>query len=110
MGLLVNATSPSAEPNTLETQEAAHKLVVELHVVSASNTQKIDAAFATLVQQRAQALVIDGDPLFVSRRLQLVALTTRQAMPAIYTTRDFPVAGGLMSYGATDRPTRPRSS
>jgi putative ABC transport system substrate-binding protein len=102
MGLLANATSPSAEPNTREALEAARKLGLELHVVNAGSAQEIDSAFASLVQRRAQALVIEGDPLFFARRQQLVALTTRHAMPAISTTRDFADAGGLMTYGASN--------
>jgi putative ABC transport system substrate-binding protein len=70
-------------------------------VVSAGSAPEIDVAFATLVQRRAQALVLIGDPLFSSRRQQLATLTARYAMPAIYTQRDFPDAGGLMSYGAS---------
>jgi putative ABC transport system substrate-binding protein len=84
-----------------EAQEAARKLKLELYVVSVISAQEIDTAFSTLVQRRAQALVIDGDPLFTSRRQQLAALTTRHAMPAIYTQREFCDAGGLMSYGAS---------
>jgi ABC-type uncharacterized transport system substrate-binding protein len=102
MGLLVNPGNPNAEPDTREAQGAARKLGLELHVVSASNAQEIDAAFATLVQRRAQALVIDGDALFTSRRQQLVVLTVRHAMPAIYASRDFPDSGGLLSYGASN--------
>jgi putative ABC transport system substrate-binding protein len=101
VGLLVNPTNPNAEPETQVTQEAARKLGLELHVVSASSAQQIDAAFATLVQRRTQALVLIGDPLFSSRRQQLAALTARYAIPAIYIQRDFPDAGGLMSYGAS---------
>jgi putative ABC transport system substrate-binding protein len=99
MGLLVNPTSPAAEPDTREARDAARKLGLEFHVVGASNPHEIDAAFATLVQKRAQALVIHGDTLFANRRQQLAALMVRHAMPAIYGARDFPDAGGLMSYG-----------
>jgi putative ABC transport system substrate-binding protein len=101
MGLLVNPTNPNAEPDTREAQEAARKLGLELHVVGASNAQEIDTAFATLAQRHAQALVIDGDGLFGNRRQQLVVLTSRHALPAIYGGRDFPDAGGLMSYGTS---------
>jgi putative tryptophan/tyrosine transport system substrate-binding protein len=101
MGLLVNPTNPIAELDTREAQDAARKLGLELHVVGASNAQEIDAAFATLVQKRAQALFIDGNAVFSSRRQQLAALMVRHAMPAIYVSRDFPEAGGLMSYGAS---------
>ena len=102
MGLLVNPANPNAELDTQEAQNAARKLGLELHVVGASNAQEIDTAFATLVQQRAHALVIDADPLFSNRRQQLTALTTHHTIPAIYATREFPDAGGLMSYGASN--------
>jgi putative tryptophan/tyrosine transport system substrate-binding protein len=101
MGLLVNPTNPQAEPDTREAKETAHKLGLELHVVGASNAHEIDTAIATLVQQHVQALVIDGNNLFSSRRQQLAALTTRHAMPAIHAQRGFPDIGGLMSYGAS---------
>jgi putative tryptophan/tyrosine transport system substrate-binding protein len=102
MGLLVNPANPNAELDTQEAQNAARKLGLELHVVGASNAQEIDTAFATLVQQRANALVIDGDTLFSNRRQQLTALTVHHTMPAIYAFREFPDAGGLMSYGASN--------
>jgi ABC-type uncharacterized transport system substrate-binding protein len=71
-------------------------------IYAGSTAQAIDAAFATLIERRAQALVIDGDGLFTDRRQQLASMTTRHALPAIYATRDFPDAGGLMSYGANN--------
>ena len=103
MGLLVNPTNPAAQPDTREVQDAARKLGLELQVVGASNASDIDVAFATLVQKRAQALVIDGDAVFANRRQQLAALMLRHAMPAIYSGREFPDAGGLMSYGTSVR-------
>jgi putative ABC transport system substrate-binding protein len=99
MGLLVNPTNPQAAPDTQEAQEAARKLGLELHVVGASSAQEIDVAFATLVQRRVQALVIDGDALFATRSAQLGVLTVRHALPSIYSARALPDAGGLMSYG-----------
>jgi putative ABC transport system substrate-binding protein len=102
VGALVNPTNPAAEPQTREAQEAARKLGLELHVLHASSDQDIDAAFATLVQRRAGALAIDGDPFFASRLVQLAILSARHTIPAIYPQRDFPDAGGLMSYGASN--------
>jgi putative tryptophan/tyrosine transport system substrate-binding protein len=102
MGLLVNPTNPNAEPDTQEAQEAARKLGIDLAVVRASTAQAIDAAVATLIERRAQALVIDGDSFFTDRRQQLASLTTRHALPAIFATRDLPDAGVLMSYGASN--------
>jgi putative ABC transport system substrate-binding protein len=102
MGLLVNASNPNVETITKEAQDAARKLGLELQVVSATNAQEIDAAFATLVQRRVQALVIGGDAFFSTRSQQLAVLTLRHAMPSIYTGRSLPDAGGLMSYGASN--------
>ena len=102
MGLLVNASNPNVEAITKEAQDAARKLGLELQVVGATNAQEIDAAFATLVQRRVQALVIGGDAFFSTRSQQLAVLTLRHAMPSIYTGRSLPDAGGLMSYGASN--------
>jgi putative ABC transport system substrate-binding protein len=99
---LINPSNPNAEPNTRETQEAARKLGLDLHVLHASSDQDIDAAFATLVQRRAGALAIDGDVFFSGRIVQLASLAARHAIPAIYPSRDFPDAGGLMSYGTSN--------
>ena len=102
MGLLVNASNPNVEAITKEAQDAARKLGLELQVIGATNAQEIDAAFATLVQRRVQALVIGGDAFFSTRSQQLAVLTLRHAVPSIYTGRSLPDAGGLMSYGASN--------
>jgi putative ABC transport system substrate-binding protein len=98
---LVNPANPQAEADTGEAQEAARFLGLQVHVLNARNESDIDTAFATLVQRHAGALLIEGDGLFVTRMKQLVVLTARHATPAIYQGRDFPDAGGLMSYGAS---------
>jgi putative ABC transport system substrate-binding protein len=97
---LVNPTNQNAEADTKEAEAAARTLGLELQVLNASNRHEIDDAFALLVERRAAALLIEGDPFFVGRMKQLVVLTARHAIPAIYQGRDFPDAGGLMSYGA----------
>jgi putative tryptophan/tyrosine transport system substrate-binding protein len=100
MALLVNpANSVRAESNTREAQVAARRLGLKLHVVHASGEREFDAAFATLVQLRAGALVIGPDSLFFSRSGQLGALAFRHAIPAVCPYRAFVAAGGLMSYG-----------
>ena len=68
----------------------------------ASNEREIDAAFTSLIQQRADALINQGGAFLFSRRNQVIALAMRHAVPAIYPLRDYPVAGGLMSYGASN--------
>jgi len=102
IGLIVNPGNPNAAPDTQEAQEAARKLGLELQVVSAANVQQIDAAVASLVQRRAQGLVINGDTLFTNRRQQFAALAMRHAIPVAAATRDMVEAGVLMSYGASN--------
>jgi putative tryptophan/tyrosine transport system substrate-binding protein len=97
---LVNPTNQNAAADTKEAEAAARTLGLELQVLNASNGREIDDAFALLVEQRAAALLIEGDPFFIGRMKQLVVLTARHATPAIYQGRDFPDAGGLISYGA----------
>ena len=80
-------------------QEAARAKGVQLHILKAGTESEIDAAFASLVQLHAGALVVGADPFFSSRREQLVALASRHAVPAIYEWREFAAAGGLISYG-----------
>jgi putative tryptophan/tyrosine transport system substrate-binding protein len=100
MALLVNpANSAQAESNTTEAQVAAHRLGLKLHVLHANAEREFDAAFASLVQLRAGALVIGPDPLFLARSEQLGALAFRHAIPAICPYREFAAAGGLTSYG-----------
>jgi hypothetical protein len=83
-----------------EKRDAAHSLGLELLIVNASNESEIDSAFATLVQRDAHALFVIGDALFTTRREQLVSLAARNAIPTIFTFREFALAGGLISYGS----------
>jgi putative tryptophan/tyrosine transport system substrate-binding protein len=99
---LVNPNYSDAEIQSQELRKAARSLSLQFHIFNAGTEREIDTAFATLVQQRAGALVVTADPFFFSRREQLVALAARHAVPAIYEWRDFAALGGLMSYG-TDR-------
>ena len=99
IALLVNPNNPNAERMIRDVQEAARAKGVQLHILKAGTEGEIDAAFATLVQLHAGALVVGTDPFFISRREQLVALAARHAVPAIYEWREFVAAGGLISYG-----------
>jgi putative ABC transport system substrate-binding protein len=74
---------------------------LELRILKASTDSEIDAAFATLVQLQAGGLLVQADPLFNSRREQLVALASRYAIPAISVWREFADAGGRISYGSS---------
>ncbi len=100
IAVLVNPTNQNAAADTKEAEAAARTLGLELQVLNASNGREIDDAFSLLVERRSAALLIEGDPFFIGRMKQLVVLTARHAIPAIYQGRDFPDAGGLMSYGA----------
>jgi putative ABC transport system substrate-binding protein len=101
IALLVNPSNPVfTEVETNEMQAEARVLGVKLLILNASNQNEIDAAFATLVQQRAGALLVGSDSFFLDQRNQLVALATRYAVPAIYAYREIVEIGGLMSYGA----------
>ena len=99
--LLVNPTNENAERVVRDGQDAARAKGVQLPVLKASTESEIDAAFATLVQLQAGGLVVQAEPLFNSRREQLVALASRHAVPAISAWREFADAGGLISYGAS---------
>ena len=101
IGLLVNPNDPRAEGLIRDMQEAARTKGVQLPILKASTEGEIDAAFTTLVQLPAGALVVSADPLFSSRREQLVALASRHAVPAISPWRELAAAGGLISYGAS---------
>jgi putative ABC transport system substrate-binding protein len=99
IALLVNPNNEIAESVIANVQEAARTKGVQLHVLKGSTESEIDAAFATLAQTHADALIQPSDPLFNSRIDQLVALASRYAVPTIYDWREYPAAGGLISYG-----------
>jgi putative ABC transport system substrate-binding protein len=101
VGVLVNPTNPATTEATLrDVRDAAHALGLQIQVVNASTIGEINAAFAALVRERADALFVTTDAFFNSRRVQLATLATRDRIPASYFRREFPAAGGLMSYGA----------
>jgi putative ABC transport system substrate-binding protein len=99
IALLVNPTNTADEDTVRDVQEAARAKDLQSSILKAGTVSEIDAAFATLVQQHADALVVGDDPFFGSRLEQLVALASRHAVPAIYWRREFAAAGGLISYG-----------
>jgi putative ABC transport system substrate-binding protein len=101
IALLVNPNSPIAEHYIRNAQEAARVKAVQLSILKAGSESEIDAAFATLVQLHASGLIVVADPFFDGRREQLVTLATRHAVPVSYYGREFAVAGGLISFGAS---------
>jgi putative tryptophan/tyrosine transport system substrate-binding protein len=101
IALLVNPNDPNAERFIGDVQEAARAKDLQLHILRASTESEIDGIFASLVELHAGALVVSPNAFFGSRREQLVTLASRHAVPAIYTSREDPTAGGLISYGAS---------
>jgi putative ABC transport system substrate-binding protein len=101
IALLANPTRASAKSMIRNVQGAAHMKGLQLHTLKASTEGEINAAFASLVQQHAEALLVSADPFFNSRRDELVTLAARHAVPAMYQWREFAAAGGLISYGSS---------
>jgi putative ABC transport system substrate-binding protein len=99
--VLVNPIAKNAEPIVINLKAAASAFAVQLEVFNATTNREIDTAFATLVQNRLDAVIVSSVPLFVSRRVQLATLATHYALPAIFTGREYAEAGGLMSYAAS---------
>ena len=100
MAVLVNPVNARIAENTLrDTETAARAMGLQIQVLNASTSREIDAAFATFVRERLNAVFVGLDVFFISRRAQLVNLASRHALPAIYHLREFAEAGGLMSYG-----------
>src|SRR5207249_779211 len=106
IAMLVNPNNPQqVEAETRKVRDAARTLGLQLHILTTSTDNDIEAAFASLVQLRAGALLISSETFFGNRREQLAALALRYAVPTITQNRDFVTAGGLMSYSTS--PTDP---
>jgi putative ABC transport system substrate-binding protein len=101
VGVLVNPSYPDSDLQQQELRAAAEAMKQQVHVVTASTVGDIDAAFATFVQQRPDALLVANDPFFDSRRAQIVALAEHHTLPAIYPDRAYAAEGGLVSYGSS---------
>ena len=101
IALLVNPNDPRAEGLARDLQEAARTKGVQLPILQAADEGEIDASFASFTDLHADALLVSADPLFNNRREQIVALASRDAIPAIYPWRELAAAGGLISYGAS---------
>ncbi len=100
IAVLVNPDNSNAEPQVRQVEDAARALGLQTSVFKARSQVELDAAFLSLVQQRADALFVATDPLLISYRNHLVALAARHSVPSVYGLRDFASAGGLLSYGA----------
>jgi len=101
VAVLVNPANATNTQITLREVEAtAQAIGLQIQIFNAGTSREIDATFATFVRERPDVLFVGGDPFFNSRRVQLTHLTSRHAIPASYSNRDFPEVGGLMSYGS----------
>jgi putative tryptophan/tyrosine transport system substrate-binding protein len=100
ISVLVNPTGPNSESTLRDAQSAARTIGLEIEVLNAGTSREINAAFATFVRERPDAVFIDIDPFFTSRRVQLVHLASHHRVPATYPGRQFVEVGGLMSYGS----------
>jgi putative tryptophan/tyrosine transport system substrate-binding protein len=103
VAVLVNPNTTTAEARLPQVQDAASALGMQLRVLTASSDGDLETAFAVVVQPRADALIITADPFFISRREKLVALAGLARVPTMYDTREYPEAGGLISYGNSIR-------
>jgi putative ABC transport system substrate-binding protein len=101
MVLLINPANPNADTQSRSIQQAALKLGLNLHVLSASIESDLDTSFSKLAELQAGALVIGHDVFFNAQTKQLAELAVRNKIPAIYTLSEFAASGGLISYGAS---------
>ena len=101
VGVLVNPDFPAATRQLQQIEEAARTLGQRIVVGNASTDAELDVAFAFFVREGTGALLVAGDPFFDSRRERIVALAAQERLPAIYHFREYAVAGGLLSYGAS---------
>jgi ABC-type uncharacterized transport system substrate-binding protein len=101
ISVLVNPNFPGTAFQLRDVQEAARTLGHPMHVLNASTGSEINTAFATIAQQRTDALLVAGDPFFLSRLSQFITLAARHAVPTIYPQREYVAGGGLISYGTS---------
>jgi putative ABC transport system substrate-binding protein len=101
IGVLVNPNFPGSAFQLKDVQEAAQTLQRPIQVLNASTSGEINTAFATIAQQQIDALLVAGDPFFLTRAYQLIILAARHAVPTIYFSREFVTGGGLISYGTS---------
>jgi putative ABC transport system substrate-binding protein len=101
VAVLVNpANATNTETTLRDVEPAARAIGLQIQVLNASTSREIDAAFATIARERPDALFVGVDPLFTPRRVQMVQLAARHAVPATYSGRHYAEIGGLMSYGS----------
>jgi putative tryptophan/tyrosine transport system substrate-binding protein len=101
LAVLVNSTTPASEAEAAVAERAAHTAGWQVNVLRVGEEWDFDAAFQPIPRERVDALLVTTDPIFESQRGRIVALAARLAIPTIYSLREYTMAGGLMSYGAS---------
>jgi putative ABC transport system substrate-binding protein len=101
IAVLVDSDRPAGKMEAAVADQATHRLGLQMQVLRATGERDLEAAFELLAREPADALLVTTNPNFESRRDQIVALAARYAIPTIYALREYPITGGLMSYGAS---------
>jgi putative ABC transport system substrate-binding protein len=99
IGLLLDSNFPLAQKQQKDAQDAAHDLGLGSAVLPVAGDSDVDAAFQTIENNNIKALLVTASPFFDTRRDRIIALAAQHAVPAMYQFREYPAAGGLMSYG-----------
>jgi putative ABC transport system substrate-binding protein len=99
IAVLRNPSSPAAQPQARDVEAAARAIGQRIILLNASNERELESVFATLAQAKAGGIVVMPDPFFTTQRERVIALASRHAVPAVYESREYALAGGLMSYG-----------
>ena len=102
VAVLVNPNGAATETTLRDVEPAARAMALQIQVLNASSSREIDAAFATFLREKPNALFVGLDGFFTSRRVQLTQLTAHHSVPAIYSGRNYAEAGGLVSYGSNN--------
>jgi putative tryptophan/tyrosine transport system substrate-binding protein len=102
LGVVINPENPSAQPQTRQAQDGANRLGVRLIIETASSESDLDRAFTTFAQRQVAALLVGNDVFFTSQREKLATLAAHHAIPAMYSYPEYVIAGGLISYSASN--------
>ena len=103
VAVLINQDNPNTETDVPDLEAAARTLGIQIEFLKASDEREVDTAFVSLAQLKADALLLNPDPLFTTLRQKIVALAEHQSVPAVYYSGDYTDVGGLISYGASFR-------
>jgi putative tryptophan/tyrosine transport system substrate-binding protein len=101
IGALMDPNGPESARQLNDVQDASHTLGWRIHIVQAGNETQLDSGFATVARERPDALIVVPTPFFTAQRKRIVELAARHSLPAMYGLREFPGAGGLISYGTS---------